>query len=358
MAAGIEQVGSRQRIDPLVPRTRNWRSLAGSLALVLCGLLALPAAQAQPARKARLGHSFNAGHPVAVAMEQFAAAVAEGTQGRVTIQIYPGAALGGEDKMWQATQSGLQEFVLAGGAPISGRIKEYQIFDFPFVFDDVTHFQRVFDGPMGANLLGKLDQINVVGLGWGHVGFRNLTNSRRPVNTAADISGLKVRVMQNPVALDAWKAFGANPVAMSFTEVFVALETRAIDAQENPLGHIETFKLNEVQKYVTVSRHVQTPTILAVSKRLWNSLSPADQTVLREASAASMKKMIELTEASEARLVNVLKDMGMEVTVLPPAESARLREMAQPVVQRYTESIGPEFVRAYMKAVEDTRIKR
>lgn len=326
--------------------------------LVILGALTAILSQgalAQEIKKARLGHAYNVGHPVTTSMDKFAADVAKATNNKVRIQVFSGSTLGGEDKMWQAVQSGTQEFAFAGSAPLTGKIKEYQIFDFPFLFNNADEVYAVLNGPVGQKMLAKTDPLKMVGLAWAHIGFRNLTNNKRPVVKADDIAGLKVRVMQNPVALDAWKAFGANAVPMSFSEVFVALETGALDAQENPLGHITTFKLHEVQKYLTITNHVETPGLFAVSKKFWDTLTPAERDAIKIVTADTMKTFAKLTAEADASLLNEVKKFGMQISVMPPAEIVKMQEKSKPVIEKYTASIGSDFVTEFTGEIRKAR---
>lgn len=328
--------------------------LAASLGLALTLGLSSSAVMAQT-KVAKLGHAMPSTHPQATAMNKFADLVKQYTQNRVNVQTFDSAQFGGDDKMLQAVQTGTQEFYIGSLAPLSGRVKEVQIFDFPFMFDNIKEVHSVFGGAMGQKILDKLAPTNMVGLAWSETGFRNLSNNKRRVLKADDISGLKVRVMQNPVALDTWKTLGANAVSMSFSEVFTALETKALDAQENPLLHMYTNKMYEVQKYITITNHVYSPVALVVSKKFYDSLTPADQAAVKKAAVEACKYQDEMMDKGEEQTMANLKKEGMTIDTLPPAELAKLKAKTQPVIEKYTATIGEPFVKEFYAAIEQAR---
>jgi tripartite ATP-independent transporter DctP family solute receptor len=304
---------------------------------------------------AKLGHAMPVGHPQATAMKKFAELVATNTDNRVKVQVFDGAQLGGDDKMLQAVQAGTQEFYVGGVAPLSGRIKTVQIFDFPFLFQSKKEVDYVLNGPVGKKMLDSFAPTGLVGLAWSEAGFRNLSNKKRPIQKAEDISGLKVRVMQNPVALESWKALGANAVPMSFSEVFTALETGALDAQENPLPHMYANKMFEVQKYITLTNHVYTPVALVASKKFMDGLSSADQAAIQKAATTAATYQRQLIDEDDKAVVGKLKSSGMSIEPLPAAELAKLQQLTKPVVDKYTPIIGAEFVKEFYTEIAKAR---
>ena len=325
-----------------------------TLALTLAAAVGLTSLVA-PATAARLGHGMPAEHPQAVAMKKFAEDVAKATENRVEIQVFDGGILGGDDKMLQATQSGTLELYVGGVAPLSGKIKEVQIFDFPFVFGNREEAGAVLNGPVGRKMLERMSEIGLTGLAWSEFGFRNLTNSIKPIKSVDDISGLKLRVMQNPVALDTWKALGANAVTMSFSEVFSALETKALDGQENPLAHIYANRIYEVQKYITLTNHVYSPVAIVASKTWFEALPEADRNAVMTAAADASAYQAKLIAENDGKITDQLKETGIEIDTMPEAELAKMREIAKPVVEKYTASVGADFVQEFSAAVEAAR---
>jgi tripartite ATP-independent transporter DctP family solute receptor len=334
------------------------RLTAKTLALAAAATLlssSLSLAQAQEARKAKLGHSFTDAHPRAVAMKRFAAAVEKATQGKVAIDVYGNSTLGSEEKMLIAVQSGVQELYLGALSPIATRKKQLQIFDFPFLFGSDAEAAYVLDGPIGRKMLEGLDDMNMHGLVWAGGAFRNMSNSKRPLNTMADMKGLKVRVMQSPMALASFNAMGMNAVPMAFTEVYPALEIRALDGYEHPVVDMYANKMFEVQKYLTITNHVYTPVALLASKKWWSSLTPEQREAVQKAAedTRAFERAEEIRQAAE--VVDQLKAKGMTVTEMPPAELEKIRAAVQPVIEKNSETIGTEFVQSVYGELKKVR---
>jgi TRAP-type transport system periplasmic protein len=226
-----------------------------------------------------------------------------------------------------------------------GLIREYAVLDFPFLFNDEKEADAVVDGPIGKRFLERLPEKGLIGVAWLEHGFRNLTNSKRPVAKLEDIQGLKVRVQQNAVAIDAFNALGANAVPMPFPELYTALENKAVDAQENPFNSIEVAKFYEVQKYLSVTKHNYTPLILLVSKKFWDKLSADEQKVLQDSASEARLYQRKVNRELDEKSLQTLKAKGMEVNVVSPQEIARMREKVKPVVDKYTKEVGEALVK-------------
>jgi TRAP-type transport system periplasmic protein len=331
------------------------RTVASTLAAVAVAVLALGSAHAQEVKRAKLGHSFTDSHPRAVAMKQFAAAVEKATGGKVAIDVYGSATLGSEDKMLIATQSGTQDLYMGALSPISARKKEMQIFDVPFVFGSDAEAAYVLDGPVGRKMLDGLQDMNLHGLVWAGGAFRNMSNSKRPLTSMADMKGLKVRVMQSPMALASFNAMGMNAVPMAFTEVYPALEIKALDGYEHPVVDMYANKMFEVQKYLTITNHVYTPVALVASKKWWASLTSEQQRAVQKVAeeTRALQRSAELKQANE--VVGELKAKGMAVTEMPAAELDKIRVAVQPVVDKNAETIGTDFVQSFYGEVKKFR---
>lgn len=334
-------------------KSKSVKSVFKMLALV--GSLSLAGAAFAQEITGKLGHSLSPEHPQSVAMLKFSELVGQYTQNRVKIQVFGSASLGSDDKMLQATQAGTQEVYYGAFAAIAGSVKEIGIFDFPFLFETMKEVDTVMNGRMGQKIFDKMAPLGLVGIGWSEVGFRQLTNSKYPVKTADAISGLKIRVMPNKVALDSWKAFGSNPTPMAFSEIFTALEIKAIDAQENPLILIYTTKFYEVNKFVTITNHVYTPSGIVVNKKFWDKLKPEDQQALKRASTESLKFHRNLMDEANKDVLVKLKAAGATIDTLPPAEVNKLREKARPVIENYTRQIGEDFVKEFIAEIDKAK---
>ncbi len=337
------------------------RSLIHAIAVLAGTALMAGAASpsiAQEVKRIRLGHSFTDAHPRAAAMKRFAAAVDKATGGKVLIDVYGNASLGSEEKMLIAAQSGTQELYMGALSPIAARKKEMQIFDFPFLFGSDAEAAYVLDGPVGRKMLDGLADMNLQGLVWAGGAFRNMSNSKRPLNSMADMKGLKVRVMQSPMALASFNAMGMNAVPMAFTEVYTALEIKALDGYEHPVVDMYANKMYEVQKYLTITNHVYTPVALVASKKWWSSLTPDQQAAIQKVAeeTRSYQRAEELRQAAE--VVGELKGKGMSVTEMPPAELDKIRATVQPVIDKNSEAIGSDFVKSFYAELAKYRARK
>jgi len=325
-------------------------------ALVAGGLLASTGAMAQFAeRTIKFTNGVAADHPVADGVKRMQEVLDAKTGGKIKINAFWGGAAGGDLQATQALRAGTQEMVCTSSSPLVGIIKELGVFDLPFLFANEKEVDAVLDGPAGEYFNKKLEAVGLVNLAYWENGFRNLTNSRRPVAKVEDFSGVKVRVMQNNIFLDTFKTLGTNAVPMAFGEVFTALETKTIDGQENPFVTIDTSKFYEVQKYLSVTRHAYTPFLILYSKKLWDQLSPAEQAVLREAAIEGRKAQRASIRAQSDKALAGLKAKGMQVNEISPTEQKRMFEKVKPVYDKHQESIGAEAINVVFDALKKVR---
>ena len=283
-------------------------------------------------------------HPQAQGAQKFADLVAAKTNGRIAVKLFPGGTLGGDLQTVSALQGGTVEMTVLNAGILSAQTKEFGIYDFPFLFASPQEADAVTDGPFGKKLLDKLQAKNLVGLGYWELGFRNLTNSKKPLTKAEDIAGLMIRVIQSPIYIDMFNALGANAVPMPFPELYTAMEQKAVDGQENPFSTILSSKFAEVQKHLTITRHMYNPQAVIVSKKFWDSLNPADQKAVTEAmaEATTFQRSVSRSQADVA--LDELKKAGMQVTEFSPAEVDKLRAKVKPVVEKHSDKVGAETV--------------
>ena len=329
---------------------RSWNR---ALILATCAIALSTSALA--AVTARLGHAMPDSHPQAVAMKKFAELAGKYTNNNVQIKTFDSALLGSDEKMLQAVQTGTQEFYVGTLAPFSTRVKEVQVWDLPFMFANTKEVYALLDGPSSKKIFKMLEPTGVVGLMWTSLGFRNLSNSKRPVTKLEDIAGLKIRVMANPVALETWKTLGANAVPMAFSEVFTALEIKAIDGQENPLVHMYANKMQEVQKYISLTNHVYTPVALVVSKKFWDGLSDADKQGVQKAADEAKLLQRELLEAGDKEVIGKFGQAGVKVDAVPAAELAKIQDKVKPVVTKFAPQIGEDFIKEFYAEIDKAR---
>ncbi|MFS0824630.1 TRAP transporter substrate-binding protein [Bacillus sp. 1P02SD] len=306
-------------------------------------------------RTIKAGIGLNEDHPEGLGLKKFGEIVAEKSGGKLTVKPFYSATLGDDQKMTEALQGGLQEITIPSTSPLVGMIKEFGIFDFPFLFNTPEEADAVLDGPVGQKLLEKLPEHGLIGLGYWENGFRQLTNSKHPVEKAEDFQGLKIRTMQNEVHLDAFKELGANPTPMAFSEVFTALESKTVDGQENPLATIKSNKFNEVQDYLSLTGHVYTPFVFLVSKKFWDGLSEEEQTILQDAAIEAGKYQRELSREEDAKAIEELKAAGTKVNEVSAEEKQKMKEVIQPIIDDYSEKFGQDLVDEMMKEIEKVR---
>ena len=324
-------------------------------AVLVAALGLLAAGSAFSAVTGRVGHAMPDTHPQAASMNKFAELAGKYTNNNVQLKVFHSSTLGSDEKMLQAVQAGTQEFYIGTLAPFSARVKEVQIWDLPFLFANTKEVYAVLDGAASKKIFEKLDPIGVHGLMWTGMGFRNLSNSKRPVTKLEDINGLKVRVMANPVALETWKTLGANAVPMAFAEVFTALEIKAIDGQENPLVHMYSNKMQEVQKYISLSNHVYTPVALIVSKKFWDGLSAADKQGVQKAADEARLLQRQLLDEGDKDVIKKFGEAGVKVDAIPPAELTKIQDKVKPVITKFAPQIGEDFVKEFMAEIDKVR---
>lgn len=315
--------------------------------LVLSGLIGLVSANAMAAdiqsRMIRFGYGLNEDSNQGRAVQKFAAEVGKLSGDKMKVRAFGAATLGSDLQMQQALLGGAQEMMVGSTATLVGIVPEMAIWDTPFLFNNAEEADAVLDGPVGEQVKAKLEEKGLVGLVYWENGFRNLTNSQRPVTSLEDMDGIRLRVMQNNVFLDSFKALGANAVPMAFSELFTALETRTVDGQENPYNTILSSKFYEVQKYLTVTNHVYSPWIVLVSKKFWDKLSDDERRVLEQAAAASRDFERRDTREEAALALAELKEKGMEVNELDAAQVDRMRERLTEVNQGIAKEVGQQL---------------
>jgi len=319
-------------------------------------LLAATSSFAQYAeRTIKWTNGVNEDHSVALGVKKMQEVLNARTGGKMKINAFWGGAAGGDLAGAQATRAGTQEIVCTSGSALAGIVKELGAFDLPFLFASEQEAYAVLDGPAGQYFNKKLEAAGLVNLAYWENGFRNLTNSRRPVARAEDFDGIKLRVMQNSIFIDAFKTLGTNPTPMAFGEVFTSLETKTIDGQENPLATIETAKLYEVQKYLSITRHAYSPFFVLYSKKLWDQLSAQEQAALREAALAGQAVQRDASRAQDEKSLALLKARGMQVSELSAQEKARIVAKLKPVYDKHVPVIGAEAVNVMLEALRKAR---
>lgn len=311
-------------------------------AALLCSPLASLSVHADEVRSRmiRFGYGLNENSNQGRAAKLFAEEVAKASEGKLKMRTYAAASLGSDDQMQSALIGGAQEMMVGSTATLVGISKEMAVWDTPFLFSSAAQADAVLDGPVGRQVMDKLEEKGLVGLVYWENGFRNMTNNVRPITKLEEFAGIKLRVMPNPVFLETFKLMGANAVPLPFSELFTALETKAVDGQENPFNTILSSKFYEVQQYLTVTNHVYSPWIVTASKRWWDGLSQAEQSILMAAAKKARDFERQDTREEAAKALAQLKANGMQVNEISPDEVQRMRETAQPAIQQVIDTVG------------------
>jgi tripartite ATP-independent transporter DctP family solute receptor len=291
----------------------------------------------------KLAHVVNEKDSFHLAAEKFKALTEKYTNGEVTVTIFPNAKLGDERTLLERMKMGIVDAGIITNGPIINFVPRFGAIDLPFLFRSPEHAYKVLDGPIGQSLFADLEKQGWKGLAWAERGFRNLTNSKKAVNTPDDVKGLKIRVMQNPVYVDSFKALGANAVPMAWTEALTALQQGTVDGQENPLNVIVAFKLNESQKYMAITRHAYAPAPILMSMVTWKKLTPGQQKAVVKAAQEAAVYERAFNNASEKLWVKELEGKGMKVTT---PDLKPFLDAVKPVYDTYTPKFGKDFIAA------------
>jgi TRAP-type transport system periplasmic protein len=303
-------------------------------------------------RTIRFGHLNNADHPTSLGVKKFAEIVAARSGGKITVKEFPASQLGNELQQQSALQGGVQEMFVASTTSLTGIVKEFGLFDFPFLFANAKQADAMVDGPLGKMITAKLPEKGLVVLGFFDLGFRNVTNSKRPITKGEDLAGLKLRVIPNPVFLETFKTFNANPLPMPFAELYNALESKAVDGQENPYAVILSSKIYEVQKFVSGTNHVYATNPIQISKRFWDRLSAAEQKIIQDAATEAQNYQRVVSREVSSKAVAELQAKGMVFNELSPAEVNRMRAAVKPVYDKFAASYEPAVVNLFRTELE------
>lgn len=297
------------------------RRLSGLLPLLLVALLATGAAAAT---KINLGVVTKPGSAQNIAAEKFKELVEARSKGAFEVKIHHSASLGNETEILQQIQMGTIQMGVITSGPFDTFDPVARVIDYPFLFKDNAQADRILDGPLGQEILTSLESSGFKGLAFSENGFRNLTNSKRAVKTPDDAKGLKIRVMESALHKGIWQALGANPTPMPWP-IYSELEQGVIDGQENPLWVAEVYKMYEVQKYLSMTRHVYSAHIDVASLQWWNSLKPEQQTQLRAAMLEAATFQRAANRKADAGRIALVKEKGMQVEEHPDVAAFRAK---------------------------------
>ena len=288
----------------------------------------------------QLSHNAAPGNPKSDASIRFGELVAEKTEGRVNIDVGGSAQFGEDAEALTNMRLGTLAFSANSQGTSSAVVPEFALLGLPFLFESLPQAWEVMDGPVGDKLSAAAEAQGLVVLGFWDNGIRQTSNNLRPINTPADLAGLKIRTPPDPITIDIFTALGANPQPLAFSELYIALQQGVVDGQENPLINIYSSKLYEVQKYISLTNHKYESTLLLASKTIFDTFSPEDQEAIREAGIEAGQYNRERSQSDEAELRATLEEAGIEFNEV---DATPFVEATKSVYDRWREQM-PDLV--------------
>jgi tripartite ATP-independent transporter DctP family solute receptor len=286
---------------------------------------------------------------------KFVELVKERSQGRIKIKPYFNAALGNDVQVTSALQGGSIEFVVPQTSTLTGMIKDFEVLDYPFLFDSEKEVEAVLDGPVGQHLLDTLPEKGLVGLAFWENGFFSFTNSRHPIAKLEDFNGLKLRAVQAKISQESIKALGANPVPLAVPELYTALETRTVDGQGTPAAVTAMLRLDEVQKYLSLTRHTYGAFIPLASKKFWDKLSVDDRKLLTQAAVDARSYQRSAARAQDRSAVEKMAGKGLVVNEISAEERTRMREASKLLWTSFSQADGKDVFEAVQAEIAKVR---
>lgn len=331
---------------------------AASLALALLPLGHSVAHAADYKSEYRLSTVLGPAFPWGKAGERWAELVKQKTEGRINIKLYPGTSLVGGDQTreFSAIRQGVIDLAIGSSINWSPQVKQLNLFSLPFLTPDEKSLDALIKGPVGKDLFAVLEKQGVVPLAYGENGFRELSNSRHPIRTPADLKGMKIRVVGSPIFIDAFSALGANPTQMSWADAQPALATKAVDGQENPLSVFNAAKLHTLgQQHLTLWGYMTDPLIFVVNRNVWNNWSEADRKAVREAAEqAAAENLVAARKGVSPGDDALLKDIeknGVTITRLTAEQRKAFKDLTRPVYDKWAETVGKDLVKKAEAAI-------
>ncbi|SBR47329.1 MULTISPECIES: TRAP transporter substrate-binding protein [unclassified Halomonas] len=307
----------------------------------------------------RMGLGLSENSPQYISSQYFGEILEKRTDGRITVNVFPNSQLGDDVQMLEMLQTGTLDMTYPSSSAATSYVEELAVFDLPFLLPSREAAIEVLQSDVALELLEGFEDSGLKPLAFSENGYRQLSNSDRPIETPEDVAGLdvrglSVRTMENPVHLDIWEALGANPTPMAFGELFSAMEQGVVDGQENPWSTILTSNFHEVQDYGTETRHVYTPFIMMLSERTWDKMAPEYQELVMEAARQSAEYEIQLSAEYDEWSREQLEERGMEITRLDDEQLAAFQEAVQPVYEEWAPRIGEELIEDIQAIVDDS----
>lgn len=339
---------------------KQMKSLIKTLGLCLVGasMLIGPASAQDYKSEYKVSTIVPAPFPWGIAAERWVELVRERTDGRINMKIYPGAQLvaGDQSKEFTAMRQGIIDMAIGSTINWSAQVPELNLFSLPFLLPDYKAIDVLTEGEVGKQLFEKVEQRGVVPLAWGENGFRELTNSKKPVRTPADLKGLKIRVTGSPLFQETFTALGANPTQMSWSDAVPALTTGAVDGQENPLPGYVIAKLHNMgQSHVTLWHYVADPLIFAANKEVWASFTEEDRKIVADAALEAAKLNVELAREGvtkdDTSVLSKIEGFGVDIVHLTPENHQAFRDATRPTYEKWKERVGVDLVKQAEEAI-------
>jgi tripartite ATP-independent transporter DctP family solute receptor len=292
------------------------------------------------------------GYPTVAAVENMGKKLSAATKGRITVAMYPAMQLGGEKEAIEQAQVGAIAFARVSVGALGPVVDDLNVFNLPYVFRNTAHMQKVIDGPIGQDLLDKVTNSGkgLVGLCWMDAGARNFYDTKKPIKTMADLKGQKIRVMGNPIFVDMANSMGGNGVAMGYDQVFTALQTGVVDGAENNPPSFVFDNHYQVAKYYTIDEHLIVPEMLAMSKKIWDSMSKEDQALVTKFAKEAQQEERKLWEAYEKQAMDKARAAGIQIIEVSAADKKAFQDAVKPVWDKY----GPKYAET-IKRIQDTK---
>ncbi|MEL7624507.1 MAG: TRAP transporter substrate-binding protein [Clostridiales bacterium] len=303
--------------------------------------------------KLKIGHVLNSDSPFHAGALHFAELIEEKSGGMLQAEVFPSALLGNDRELAEGLQLGTVDMAVTATAPVSGFSPTLQVFDLPFLFNDAEHAYKVLDGELGDQILDEFHEASgIVGLAFWENGFRHFTNGKRPIKTADDTKGLKIRVQEISSHIDYWKNIGCSPTPMAWTEVYTALQQGTVDGQENPVQTIYTQKIYEVQKYISLTYHCYAPAIIMISQNAYDKLSPEHQVIVKEAAREAAAFERNFIYELESGAIDEMSALGVDIVKPEDIDIESFRAAAAPIHQKYGDLLGVTELLEKIKAAD------
>ena len=337
---------------------RTLLTLAAAATALAATTFSLPAAAQNYKSEYRMSLVVGPAFPWGKGGEIWANKVKEKTNGRINIKLYPGVSLiqGDQTREFSALRQGVIDMAVGSTINWSPQVRQLNLFSLPFLMPDYAAIDALTTGDVGKQMFTILEKAGVVPLAWGLNGYRELSNSKHPIKSPADLKGLKIRVVGSPLFLETFTALGANPTQMSWADAQPALASGAVDGQENPMSIFTAAKLHTVgQKHLTMWGYLADPLVFVVNKQVWESWTPADRELVRQAAIEAGQEQIAIARKGLIEpgqpLLKDIAAMGVQITHLSPAERDAFVKATRPVYDKWKNQIGADLVIQAEKAI-------